>query len=137
MAEVSDRNGVPDRSSQRRAAANAVANPSPHARSSPRWWASSAITSVRSRTWPAQRLPADAIFAYVTAIPWKSRGGRTSSASGTSCTPIAAAASAHCRVSGAVGQATTTRSIALAASIRRATSIEGRVLPAPGAAEIR
>ena len=45
-ASASERNGVPDSSSQREPAPNAVAKPSPQASSSPRWWASSAMTSV-------------------------------------------------------------------------------------------
>ncbi len=43
---ASERNGVPESSSQRFAAPNALENPSPQASSSPRWCASSAITSV-------------------------------------------------------------------------------------------
>ena len=88
---------------------NAVANDSPHASSSPRWWASSAITSDVRGSAPAHRRGALAIRAYVTDDAVKALGGRGESASGASSIPSAAAARAHCRVSGAVGQATTTR----------------------------
>ena len=57
IAAASERNGVPDSSSHRGTPPNAVANPSPHASSSPRWWASSATTSDddRQRSGPPPR----------------------------------------------------------------------------------
>src|SRR5919107_3826911 len=137
MGVVSERNGVPDSSSQRAAGPNAAANPVPQARSSPRWWASSAITSVPAPHWRAQRAATDATRAYVTATPSKSRGGRRLAASGTRWTPSPAAAAAHCRVSGVVGQTTATRWTAPSRSSARASSSAGRVLPAPGAAATR
>ncbi len=42
------RNGVPESSSVRSARANALLKPAPQASSSPRWWTSSATTSVRA-----------------------------------------------------------------------------------------
>jgi len=48
-----------------------------------------------------------------------------------------AAAEDHWRVSGVVGQTTTTREMSPAASMPRAASRAGRVFPAPGAAEMR
>src|SRR3954452_1631571 len=76
-------------------------------------------------------------FAEVTATPWRSRGGTSSLASGTRLRPRRPAATDHCRVSGVVGQTTATRSTTFAFRRRLAISIDGRVLPAPGAAEIR
>ena len=67
------------------------------------------MTSVRSPHCDAQRFADDATRAYVAAMPWKSRGGCSSSESGASWTPSRPAASAHCRVSGVVGQTTCTR----------------------------
>ena len=57
--------------------------------------------------------------------------------SGARSSPISLAARAHCRVSGAVGQAITTEEMEPASSSWRANSRAGRVLPAPGAAEMR
>ena len=58
-------------------------------------------------------------------------------ASGCSCTPRIAAAAAHWRVSGVVGQSTATRLTIPFGSRSLASSSAGRVLPAPGAAEMR
>ena len=128
---------MPDSSSQRGVAAKARAKPAPQASSSPRWCASSATISVRAPHCGAQRAADDATRAYVAAMPWKSRGGCSSSESGCRWMPKRAATLAHWWVSGVVGQTTCTRSIVPASSSLRANARLGIVLPAPGAAESR
>src|SRR4051794_2334674 len=95
------------------------------------------MTSVPGEHCRAQRSATDATRAYVTATPWKSRGGGGAAGPGVRCRPRRAAAAAHWRVSGVVGQTTATRWTARARSRSRASSSAGRVLPAPGAAERR
>ena len=70
----------------------------------------------------------------MTAIPWKSPGGRRWERRARGAARAGLPRDAHWRVSGPVGQTIATRSIALCRSNPSASSIDGRVLPAPGAA---
>jgi hypothetical protein len=93
------------------------------------------MTKVLGLAARAHRAGAFAIRAYVTATPSNPGGTEGEGASTASSTPNRLAARAHWRVSGPVGQATTTDPADPEASRRRANSNAGRVLPAPGAAE--
>src|SRR3954464_11431935 len=95
------------------------------------------MTKVPGEHCLAQRAPDCATRAYVTATPSKPAGGLRFATSGASWRPILAAAAAHWRVSGAVGQTTAIRPIERVRNSWRATGSAGPVLPAPGAAAIR
>ncbi|MGH2687361.1 MAG: hypothetical protein ACRDKW_00925 [Actinomycetota bacterium] len=78
MACTSDRNGVPDSASRRRAASKAVRTASPHARSSAAWCSSSKTTKALAAR-PRRTAADDATCWYVVTTPCMS-GGRTPSA---------------------------------------------------------
>src|SRR3954451_1148963 len=95
------------------------------------------MTKVPGEHCLAQRAPDCATRAYVTATPSNPAGGLRFVTSGARSRPIVAAAAAHWRVSGAVGQTTAIRPIERVRNSWRATCSAGTVVPAPGAAAIR
>ena len=137
---LSERNGVPESSRRKRAAANALSALRPQAACSPMWWGSSAISSVgasaQRRRWIA-RAGRDRLVGHGHAVAIARLGPRRVGPVGLEVDAVAGGVGGPLAAMWVVGATTPTRATRPSESIRWATLSPKVVLPAAGVAEAR